>query len=228
MLQPFCCITDQYYQQHVPIVEIAKKKAARAHTRTYLPDFFPFSSLSGLFHPITEIWKSGNEAKNEDQRDDQLEVITDDEKEAEGRGDGRDGFHASTALLDELLISLAGLPCFSLILLYSSSNIGELLLGMVESGRDTEHVKIFLQILVNQNLDKQNQIYLTLEYMYQEASDNTSNGNGLGWYEVGVDWTMMDENSLSNGECHSSVHDEYSSLMERQIEVFIAISFLIL
>lgn len=34
------------------------------------------------------------------------------------------------------------------------------------------------QILVNQNLDKQNQIYLTLEYMYQEASDNTSKGNG--------------------------------------------------
>lgn len=32
--------------------------------------------------------------------------------------------------------------------------------------------------MVNQNLDKQNQIYLTLEYMYQEASDNTSNGNG--------------------------------------------------
>lgn len=32
------------------------------------------------------------------------------------------------------------------------------------------------QILVNQNLDKQ--IYLTLEYMYQEASDNTSKGNG--------------------------------------------------
>ena len=39
-----------------------------------------------------------------------------------------------------------GLPCFSLILLYGSSNIWELLLGMVESGRDTEHVKIFLQV----------------------------------------------------------------------------------
>ncbi|KAI4550477.1 hypothetical protein MJT46_018642 [Ovis ammon polii x Ovis aries] len=112
------------------------------HQELELWDFFPFSSLSGLFYPITEIWKSRNEAKNEDQRDDQLEVITDDEKEAEGRGDGRDGFH------------------------------------------ENDFVK-----------EKQ---------------------EGLGWYEVGVDWTMMDENSLSNGEYHSSVHDEYSSLMERQ------------
>ena len=32
------------------------------------------------------------------------------------------------------------------------------------------------QILESQNLDKQ--IYLTLEYMYQEASDNTSKRNG--------------------------------------------------
>ncbi|KAM7227289.1 hypothetical protein CapIbe_021702 [Capra ibex] len=34
---------------------------------------------------------------------------------------------------------------------------------------------------------------------------------GLGWYEVGVDWTMMDENSLSNGILRGTIFQNAAS-----------------
>lgn len=49
-------------------------------------DYFSFCTLCHVH------WQ------NEDQRDDRLEVITDDDKEAEEAGDGRDGFHGEDGL----------------------------------------------------------------------------------------------------------------------------------